>query len=203
MSAGRELGSHRIQLTTRSPAPHCPHLSLHDTSHLKPSSDGRGFPSEAPEREEEDTCDFLYEKVFEGSCSEEVKSRSFEIRQSWLNPSSYMLCDPTSMSLSFLICKNGDKMTSTSQGCCVIQMRIVCIKHFVKSLMWGKNESNWALSIYLALYWVLRVYWLIPATTLKGFPSGSAPLAMLELQEMWVRSVGQEDPSGGHGNPLQ
>ena len=51
----------------------------------------------------------FYEKVFEGRHNEEVKSRSSEVRQSWLNSSSYMLCDPTSMSLSFLICKMGIK----------------------------------------------------------------------------------------------
>ena len=37
-----------------------------------------------------------------------------------------------------------------------------------------------------------------------GFPGGSAVKNLLAVQEMRVRSLGQEDPlGGGRGNPLQ
>ena len=40
-----------------------------------------------------------------------------------------------------------------------------------------------------------------------GFPDGSVvknPPASVEMQEMWVPSLGREDPpGGGSGNPLQ
>ena len=35
-----------------------------------------------------------------------------------------------------------------------------------------------------------------------GFPGGSAVKNLPAVQETWVQSLGQENPRGGHGNPL-
>lgn len=94
--AGGDPGNHRVQLIARSPAPHCSHLSSQDMSRRQPQSDCRVSLRKPQKGDEEDIWDFFHEEVFEGQCNEGVKGMTFEVRRSWLNPSSlaYLLCDP-------------------------------------------------------------------------------------------------------------